>query len=68
MQCCEHNSRELYSQHFVFLVTYKRAQLARVLVPGKPFQPSVMLHSSLIGQFITYKENKVCENDSSSLL
>jgi hypothetical protein len=33
-----------YSQHFVFFVTYKLAQLARVFVPGKPFQPSVISH------------------------
>jgi hypothetical protein len=31
-----------YSQHIIFLVTYKCAQQAMVFVPVKPFQPSVM--------------------------
>ncbi len=30
------------SQHFIFIVTYKWAQHVRVLVLGRPFQPSVM--------------------------
>ncbi len=35
----------LYSQHFIFLVTYKGAQYARVFVPGRLFQPSIMFAS-----------------------
>jgi hypothetical protein len=35
------------------------AQLARVYVPGKPVQSIVMWHSSLLGQFVSYKENEV---------
>ncbi len=30
------------SQHFIFFVTYDCVPLARVFVPGKPFQPSGM--------------------------
>ncbi len=37
-----------------FSVIYKWGQKARVLIPGKPFQPSVMKHSSLLGPSITY--------------
>ncbi len=31
-----------YSQHFIFFITFERAQLACVVVPVKPFQPNVM--------------------------
>ncbi len=31
-----------YSQDFIFFANYEWAELARVFVPGKPFQPSVM--------------------------
>jgi hypothetical protein len=30
------------SQHFIFFVTYESDQKARVFVPAKPFQPSVL--------------------------
>jgi hypothetical protein len=33
-----------YSQNFIFIVTYERAQSARALVPGKPFGPRVIKH------------------------
>ncbi len=36
-----------YSLYFIFFVTYKLDQYVRVLVIGKPFQPSVKYHSSL---------------------
>jgi hypothetical protein len=29
---------------------------ARVFVPGKPFQPSVMLHSNFLGPLVSYEE------------
>ncbi len=48
-----------YSQYFIFFVTYKWVQKARVFVRGMPFQPSVMWHSSLLGSFLSYKENEV---------
>ncbi len=37
---------ELYSQDFIFFVTYKLAPLARVFALGKPFQPRVILYSN----------------------
>jgi hypothetical protein len=32
----------LYSEHFIFFVTYYWAQKARVFDPAKPFWPNVM--------------------------
>ncbi len=32
--------QELYSQHFIFFVTYEWVQKVRAFVPGKTFQPS----------------------------
>ncbi len=32
---------------------------AGVFVPGKPFQPGVMQHSSFLTPFISYKEKEV---------
>ncbi len=32
----------LYSQHFIFYLTYEWAKRAGVFVPDKPFQPNVM--------------------------
>ncbi len=46
-----------FLQHFIFFATYEWALLARVLVPGKPFQPIVMEHSNLLG-------TKYCEQTS----
>ncbi len=51
--------RRPYSQHLIFFVTYEWAQWAKVFVPGKPFRPSVMLHSSLLGTLVSYIENYV---------
>jgi hypothetical protein len=31
-----------FSQHFIFFITYEKVQLARLLVPGRLFQPSIM--------------------------
>jgi len=46
-----------HSNHSIFFVISEWEQLARVFVHAKPFQPSAMKHSSLLGQFITYEEN-----------
>ncbi len=45
--------------HFIFFVTYDWAQKARVFVTGKPFWPTVVQLSSLLGQYISYEENEV---------
>jgi hypothetical protein len=37
-----HGNRWSYLQHVIFVVTYEWAPKARVFVPVKPFQPSVM--------------------------
>ncbi len=44
---------------FQFLVTYHWAQKARVFVPGKPSQPNLIQHTSIMGTLIGYEENKV---------
>jgi hypothetical protein len=49
----------LYSQHFIFFVTYKLAQKARAFLPGKPFQASVTKHSSYLCPFLSYEENEL---------
>jgi hypothetical protein len=36
-----------------FIVTYERAQLTKVPTPGKPFQPNVVQHLSLLGAYIS---------------
>ncbi len=51
-------SQELYSQCFL-IITYQWAHQAGGFVLGKSFQPSVWDHSSLLGQFICYKQNEV---------
>ncbi len=48
-----------YSHHCIFFLTYPWAQKDRVFVSGDSFQASVMLHSSLLGPIISYKEDKV---------
>ncbi len=48
-----------YSQYFISFVYQKWALLARVFVPDKPFQSIVMLHCTLLGPFVSYKENEV---------
>jgi hypothetical protein len=49
----------LHAQHLMFFVTYKWAKKATVFVPGRPFQPNVMQHSSLLGPFASHEGNKV---------
>jgi len=49
----------LYSQYLIFFVTYKCAQEARAFVSGKLFQWSVMKHTSLLGPFISYKNDEL---------
>jgi hypothetical protein len=38
-----------YSQHIIFFIAYECAELSTAFVPSKPFQLSVMKHSSLLG-------------------
>jgi hypothetical protein len=38
-----------YSQHIIFFIVYECAELPTAFVPSKPFQLSVMKHSSLLG-------------------
>ncbi len=38
---------------------FKFSDKARVFVPGKHFQPTVMQHSSLLALFVSYEENEV---------
>ncbi len=52
-------SQGLYSQHFIFLVTCEWAQYARVFVPAKPFQLSVMYKTFFLGPFVSYDEYEV---------
>ncbi len=54
-------SMELNSRYLIFFVTYKLAQKAIVLVcvPDKSFQLSLMIHSSLLGKFVSNHENGV---------
>ncbi len=42
-----------------FICAYEWAQEGRVFVPGKLFQPRVMLHSSLLGPIVSNIENEV---------
>jgi len=59
MKCCEYNSWGFIHKHFIFFTTYKWTHEGRVFCRGKLFQPSGMQHSSLLGLFISYKENEV---------
>jgi len=45
----------LYSHHFVFFVTQDLAQSAEMFDTGKPFQPSILYHSSPLGPLISYE-------------
>ncbi len=47
----------LYLQHFIFIEAYEEAQYVRVFVTYKPFLPGFTKHSSLLCQFVSYKEN-----------
>ncbi len=48
-----------YSQYFIFSVTYELVWQVRVFGTCKPFQLSVMKHSSLLGRLVSYEENGV---------
>jgi hypothetical protein len=52
---------EPQSQHFIFLVTSEWSQKARVFVTVKPFEQSVIQHSSLFGPFLSYEEHEVLQ-------
>ncbi len=51
----------MYSQQFILLVTHEWAHWIGVFVPGKPFQRSVMKHSSLLCPFLSYKEKEIAD-------
>jgi hypothetical protein len=44
-----------------FLVTLERIQEVRVFFPGKPFQPSILQNSNLLGPFLIYEEKEYGE-------
>ncbi len=48
-----------YSQHFFFFVTYELGQWARVFHYIRLEMLARNKHSSLLGQFVSYEENKV---------
>ncbi len=45
-----------YAQHFIFFVTYEYTQLRTVLHYTGLKRPSSDKHSSLLGEFLSYKE------------
>ncbi len=45
--------------NFTFLASNEWVHKAGVFIPGKPFQASVMQHSSLLGPFLSYEENEM---------
>ncbi len=47
-----------YSQHFIFLLTEKYFQQARVLDYNRPEKLASDKDSDLLGPFVTQKENK----------
>ncbi len=49
----------LYYQHFIFSVTYKWAQKARVLHNTKPERLAKDNHSNLFSPFVSYDENEL---------
>jgi hypothetical protein len=40
-------------------VIYKCSLYVRAFLPGKPFQPSELQHSSLLGPFLSSKEHTI---------
>jgi hypothetical protein len=48
-----------YLQHFIFFVAYEWAQQARVLVHTRLERLACDKNSSLLGKFMSYKENEV---------
>jgi hypothetical protein len=59
MKCCEFGPRSLFATLYVLQNLRMDAKKARVFVTGKPFKPSVMKLSYLLGQDIIYDENEV---------
>jgi hypothetical protein len=49
----------LYSQYFIFFVTYEWTQHESVFVPWKTFQHGVMKQSSLLDPFVHNEEIEV---------
>jgi len=49
----------LYSQHIFFFVTFKSAQLARMLHNIRLQRLSNVKHSNLLIQFVSYEEKEV---------
>ncbi len=49
----------LYTQNFIFFVTYEWAKKARVFANDNPFQSYFMKHSCLMGPFSRYGLNEV---------
>ena len=46
---------------YSYFFTYEWAQSARLIGTGKPWKPWVMLHSSLLGPFVSNEENEVVQ-------
>ncbi len=61
MKCCEYSPWVLVVKFTTLslFVTYEWAHYARVFVPGKPFQPSVLYHSSLLDSYLSNEEIEV---------
>ncbi len=58
IKCGEYNPWVcIHNTSFLF-VSYEWSLKAKVFVPAKPFQPSVMKESSLLCTLITYEENE----------
>ncbi len=51
----------LYSQHFIFIVTYECAQMIRTLHNTRLDRLERDKHSNLFGPFESYKDNKCYE-------
>jgi hypothetical protein len=57
--CGQTRVRGLYLLHFIFIVTYKQAQKARVLHFTWLESHATEKHSSLLYPLVSYKENEV---------
>ncbi len=63
--CCpfvsdnENEALRIQSLELLFLKNFQMGPITSVCVPGKNFQPGMMKHSSLLGPFVNYRENKV---------
>jgi hypothetical protein len=52
-------AQEQYSQHFIFFLTYEHFEEARLLYYTRPEKLAIDKQSSLLGPFISYKENEM---------